>query len=103
SVADGSREAVLEGAIGLLVDPTSRADMVRAVCEAMARPRAIPPGLAYFAFPRFQERMSRMLTALVEADRCRSHACARSRAGDERHRRPRTLGDGRPVVDDAGR
>ena len=65
SLADGSREAVLEGRIGLLVDPASREDMVKVVCEAMTRPRGIPDGLAYFTLARFQDRVSEMLTRLI--------------------------------------
>lgn len=57
SKTDGGREAVRDGQLGILVDPGDRAELVRAVREALARPRgAVPAGLEHFAFPRFEAR-----------------------------------------------
>lgn len=69
SNADGAREAVRKGALGVLIDPHDRADIVRGVREALARPRGIPPGLNYFAFPHFAERAAAWLARLVGAAR----------------------------------
>lgn len=65
SRADGSREAVRDGQLGSLVDPTSRADIVRVVCDAMTQPRRIPDGLNYFSLDRFEQRVSEALSLLV--------------------------------------
>lgn len=65
SVLDGSREAVLNGDIGLLVDPTSQQDIARVVCEALAQPKGIPRGLEYFDFSHFQERLSKLTSDLL--------------------------------------
>lgn len=53
SIADGAREAVRDGAIGQLLDPTDRASIVAATLRAIETPRGVPAGLAHFAYPRF--------------------------------------------------
>jgi phosphatidylinositol alpha-1,6-mannosyltransferase len=65
SIADGSREAVLDGEIGLLVDPASSEDIVRAVCEAMTRPRGVPGRLGHFSLAQFESRVSQMLADIA--------------------------------------
>lgn len=56
---DGGREAILNGELGLLVDPTNPAEIRAAIEEQLARgKREIPGGLEYFAFERFVERVS---------------------------------------------
>jgi glycosyltransferase involved in cell wall biosynthesis len=57
SVADGTREAVRNGELGFVVDPDDSEGLKAAIFEALARPRRIPPGLEYFAFPNFAERL----------------------------------------------
>ena len=64
SLLDGSREALREGELGELVDPTD-ADSVKAGIErALQRPQAIPPGLAYFDWPNFCARLRAAVTSL---------------------------------------
>jgi glycosyltransferase involved in cell wall biosynthesis len=64
SKADGSREALRDGELGLLVDPTNRAELRSAVLEALARgERRIPAGLDYFSFEKFVERSRAILSA----------------------------------------
>jgi len=61
STLDGSREAVRDGELGLLVDPDDRAALHHAVTQALRRPKGIPPGLDYFSFERFAARLSKIL------------------------------------------
>ncbi len=65
SKLDGGREALLDGRLGMLVDPTNRAELRAAILETLARPeRRIPEGLDYFSFGNFAER-SRAIIARV--------------------------------------
>ncbi|MBI4913954.1 MAG: glycosyltransferase family 4 protein [Acidobacteria bacterium] len=65
SAVDGSREAVLDGELGLLVDPNDPTDVRRGIREALRRPHGIPPGLAHFAFPNFQARVHALVDGLT--------------------------------------
>lgn len=64
SPLDGSREAVRDGALGLLADPDDRANLRRVVLEALRRPKGIPEGLDDFSFRRFSERLALILGKL---------------------------------------
>ncbi len=61
SKSDGGREAVREGALGILVDPDDPADIRRGILAALAQPRQVPPGLAYFSFDQFSQRLGALL------------------------------------------
>jgi len=64
SRADGSREAVRNGELGLLVDPWDPDQLVAAVTKALAQPRGVvPPGLSYFELPAFERRVHAFVTA----------------------------------------
>jgi asparagine synthase (glutamine-hydrolysing) len=66
SSADGGREAVREGEIGILVNPDSAEDVQRGIREALRRGRqAPPPGLAYFHFEHFKSRTWRLVENTV--------------------------------------
>ncbi|HEY0371141.1 MAG TPA: glycosyltransferase family 4 protein [Thermoanaerobaculia bacterium] len=55
---DGGREALLDGDLGLLVDPANPAEIVAALRELLARTeRVIPPLLDYFSFDKFKARL----------------------------------------------
>jgi len=61
---DGGREALLDGRLGLLVDPANPAEIEAAIREVLARPsREIPEGLEHFSFERFQERLAKVMDA----------------------------------------
>jgi glycosyltransferase involved in cell wall biosynthesis len=63
STQDGGREAVRDGQLGALVDPTDRAQLQRAILAALRQPRGIvPAGLEHFSFSNFEARAH----ALVE-------------------------------------
>ena len=55
---DGGREALAQGALGQLVDPSSAAEIRMAILEALQnRTRDIPPGLAAFSYEAFEQRV----------------------------------------------
>jgi phosphatidyl-myo-inositol dimannoside synthase len=67
SKLDGAREALLEGRLGLLVDPSSPAEIEQAIREALRNPhKRIPPELGQFSFANFQARANAII------DRARS-------------------------------
>jgi glycosyltransferase involved in cell wall biosynthesis len=64
SRADGGREALRDGELGLLVEPTNPAELRAAIVETLARgERRIPPGLDYFSFEKFAARSRAILSA----------------------------------------
>ncbi|MGQ9919344.1 MAG: asparagine synthase (glutamine-hydrolyzing) [Bryobacteraceae bacterium] len=48
STADGSRDAVLDGKLGQVVDPNDPAGLIQAIRTALSLPRKRPEGLEYF-------------------------------------------------------
>lgn len=69
SISDGTREALRDGALGALVDPQDQGALVAAIEQALAKPKAIPEGLAYFSFPEFGRRLRSCVGSLVERER----------------------------------
>jgi phosphatidyl-myo-inositol dimannoside synthase len=66
SKLDGGREALLGGKLGMLVDPTSRAEIRAAILETLERgERRIPEGLEYFSFENFAERANAVTHGLL--------------------------------------
>jgi len=65
STRDGTREAVRDGELGLLVDPKDADGLERAILDALSRPKAIPRGLDYFSFANFEKRLSAVLRNVV--------------------------------------
>ncbi|MGZ5433263.1 MAG: glycosyltransferase family 4 protein [Thermoanaerobaculia bacterium] len=68
SKQDGGREALLDGELGLLVDPANPAEIVaalREILEAHAT-RVIPPKLAHFSFENFKSRLNAILDTIWE-------------------------------------
>jgi len=66
SKLDGGREALLDGKLGMLVDPTNRAEIRAAILETLERrERHIPEGLDYFSFENFAERANAIVRAIV--------------------------------------
>lgn len=54
---DGGREALLDGRLGLLVDPTNPAEIRAAIVEQLSlRERRVPDELSFFAYERFTDR-----------------------------------------------
>ena len=65
SVLDGSQEALLDGEIGLLVNPDDNTSLLSGLSAALRQPKGIPEGLAYFAYDRFCERLRAALEPLM--------------------------------------
>ncbi|HZM34874.1 MAG TPA: asparagine synthase (glutamine-hydrolyzing) [Burkholderiales bacterium] len=61
SSQDGSREALLNGKLGLVVNPDDRNGLIDAVHSALARPRGRPEGLEYFDVTAFRERLTTLV------------------------------------------
>jgi phosphatidylinositol alpha-1,6-mannosyltransferase len=67
SKIDGGREALRDGALGILIDPTSREELKAAVHTSLQRPRTVPPGLEYFSFSNFSRRLHSIVDAIVRS------------------------------------
>ena len=68
STLDASREALLDGEMGLVVDPRNRAELRRGLLEVLQQPRGtVPTRLEYFAFPSFTKRCHAIVDRLCPA------------------------------------
>jgi phosphatidyl-myo-inositol dimannoside synthase len=78
STLDGSREAVLDGRLGRLVDPRRPAELEAAILEVLNAPHGVPAGLAHFALRKFDARISAAArNMVVRAERTRiGNRCA---------------------------
>lgn len=67
SCLDGGREAVREGTLGQVVDPTSIAEIRAAVEDVLDAhaPKAIPAGLDFFSYANFEQRTHAIIDALA--------------------------------------
>jgi len=68
SLVDGSREALLGGELGGLVDPASQASIREGILRALARSKTIPHGLTYFSWPYFRLRLDATVRSLTVGD-----------------------------------
>ncbi len=59
SLLDGSREALMDGALGVLADPTDLQSVASSVLVAIDTPRGINPSLSHFSFDAFVSRLVR--------------------------------------------
>ena len=63
---DGGREAVRDGALGRLVDPTNPAEIRLAILDALAAgEKRIPDGLDYFSYENFERRTHAIIDELA--------------------------------------
>lgn len=65
SLLDGSREALLDGELGELVDPRDPQSVREAILRALDKPKGVPPRLEYFAWPRFRDRIEAAVNSLT--------------------------------------
>jgi glycosyltransferase involved in cell wall biosynthesis len=66
SKLDGGREALLNGQLGLLVDPTNPAEIRAAIMETLERgKRGVPPELAHFSFENFATRSKEIIAQVI--------------------------------------
>lgn len=61
---DGSREALLDGKLGILVNPSDPNDVIRGILDTLKQPRGIPDGLDHFSTGRFRERVFNIIHAV---------------------------------------
>lgn len=66
SAIDGSREALRDGLLGELVEPTDPESIRRGILHALGQPKGIPDGLAYFAWPAFAARVAAAVRGLAK-------------------------------------
>lgn len=64
SILDGSREAVRDGSLGIIVDPNNRESLKSGILNALKMPKKIPAGLEYFSYQNFVERLESILGKL---------------------------------------
>lgn len=69
SSKDGSREAVLDGKLGAIVDPDSRAEIKRAIFDALEKPKVIPEKLEYFSYQNFTFRLHEIINEILVRDK----------------------------------
>ncbi len=66
SKLDGSREALMQGELGELVDPLSQQSIQAGILLALSKPREIPAKLDYFSWPKFRERLEQAVNSMVD-------------------------------------
>ena len=62
---DGGREALLDGKLGLLVDPDVPASVEAGIRDVLKRPKGRPAGLDFYSVTANRERVSRLLDELA--------------------------------------
>jgi asparagine synthase (glutamine-hydrolysing) len=63
---DGSREALRNGSLGVLVDPNDPDDVRRGIVATLGSVKgAVPSALSYFAYPNFERRCKQLLDDLL--------------------------------------
>lgn len=73
STLDASREALLNGELGLLVDPRNCIELLQGLRDVLQRPRErVPSGLEYFSFSNFVKRCHAIVDNLCPAAMPRS-------------------------------
>lgn len=54
---DGSRDALVDGRLGVMVDPENADELFRGLAEILRREKRVPEALAQFGFPRFEKQI----------------------------------------------
>lgn len=63
---DGGREAVRDGALGILVDPRDQESIKEGALEALNRPKGLSPeGLDFFSYSNFERRSHRIVDSIL--------------------------------------
>lgn len=62
SKADGSREAVRDGELGIIVDPANRDEVKAGILKALKEgKRGVPEGLSFFSYENFSRRVHKII------------------------------------------
>lgn len=70
SVRDGSRDALRDGKLGLLVDPREPDQIIAAIRKALEMPRGRPTGLDFFSHKAYAERAATLVREMVVTETC---------------------------------
>jgi glycosyltransferase involved in cell wall biosynthesis len=65
SRVDGSREALLDGKLGLIVDPSDRNELIAGILQTLARPRGVPAELKEFSSQKFKISASNIIRGVT--------------------------------------
>jgi glycosyltransferase involved in cell wall biosynthesis len=65
SALDGTAEALREGQLGLVIDPTNREALREAIEASLRKPKLVPPGLEYFSSEQFHARARAVLSQIL--------------------------------------
>jgi glycosyltransferase involved in cell wall biosynthesis len=60
---DGSRDALVDGRLGVTVDPENADELLRGLEELLSREKQVPECLAPFDFPRFKAQIEEIVSA----------------------------------------
>lgn len=66
STVDGSRDAVMDGKLGQMVDPDDSEALMLAIRAGLKAPREVPDGLSFFSFDSFSQRVWRIVRQLAK-------------------------------------
>lgn len=58
---DGSRDALLDGKLGVVVDPNNPVDLLNGLKQVLRMPKRVPEGIAAFAFDHFKMQIRDIL------------------------------------------
>ena len=61
SQLDGSRDALLDGELGELVNPDDNEALCKAIIRALEKPKGVPPQLSQFSLERFNKEINILL------------------------------------------
>jgi glycosyltransferase involved in cell wall biosynthesis len=67
SAVDGSREALLDGVLGELVNPADLASVRDGTLRALLKPKGVPAAIEHFGWRRFCERLEKAVQSLVSS------------------------------------
>lgn len=68
SRTDGTREAVRDGALGLLVNPTDKDEVREGILKTLKAPRGVPAGLEYFEYAQFADRLKTAISRVCQLE-----------------------------------
>jgi phosphatidyl-myo-inositol dimannoside synthase len=59
---DGSRDALVEGRLGVMIDPTDSEQLLGGLMEILAKEKSVPDVIKPFDFPRFKSQVEALVT-----------------------------------------
>lgn len=62
---DGSRDALLDGKLGILVDPRNQDELVAGLRRLLAQEKSVSPELVRFDFPRFRLQIDELIQSFA--------------------------------------